>query len=367
MHTPSYPTGTLNPPRPQTSHLGEIRDRLQDHGFLSYPGAFGLVDGQFGSTGKGLAAALLANLFPLNVDVVTSNAGPNSGHTSYYKGEKIVLKQLPTFSVVAKKMGYNVRTYLNAGAVIDPETLYGELVEHDMFANTSVNPHAARIEGHHLDTDVATTQRIGSTGKGMGPAIAQKIMRQPDAVYGYDAPNWARLEPNPEWLLHRQVALVEVSQGYSLGINAGFYPYCTARDCTIGAALSDAQIHPSFLHDTMMVVRTYPIRVAGTSGDGYRDQEETTWDGIGQEPELTTVTKKVRRVFTWSDIQFRKAVAANRPGVIFLNFCNYLGKSEVPDFVRDHIEGPYSEVMGVAPPVILLGYGPRVEDVRLWK
>jgi adenylosuccinate synthase len=78
----------------------------------------------------------------------------------------------------------------------------------------------------------------------------------------------------------------------------------------------------------MLSVRTFPIRVGnvpdGYSGDCYPDQVETTWETLGVEPEITTVTKRVRRVFTFSDLQYAEAVSVNRPTHVFLNFCNYL-------------------------------------------
>ena len=73
-----------------------------------------------------------------------------------------------------------------------------------------------------------------------------------------------------------------------------------------------------------MTCRSYPIRVGntdkGTSGGWYPDQQETTWEALGVEPELTTVTKRVRRVATWSWQQFTDAVRANEPDAIWLGF-----------------------------------------------
>ena len=69
---------------------------------LQKKGAHVLVDGQFGSTGKGLLASYLAEKAwdeGIDFDIVVTSAGPNSGHTFYHKGEKIVLKMLPSFAV----------------------------------------------------------------------------------------------------------------------------------------------------------------------------------------------------------------------------------------------------------------------------
>ena len=100
--------------------------------------------------------------------------------------------------------------------------------------------------------------------------------------------------------------------------------------------------------------RTLPIRVGGTSGDCYPDQEELTWDALGIEPELTTVTKRVRRIFTYSRMQIEEACWWCEPDLIFLNFANYVDKDYVTQIVA-HID-QFSTVRW-------LGFGPTYDDV----
>jgi len=348
--------------------LNKIRSELVNSGWFQDKGAYFLVDGQYGSTGKGLVAGMLAELFGDTVDWSVTNAGPNSGHTSYYGDEQIVLKQLPTYPVVAWKANKRVNTFLNAGAIIDMDILKQELDTHQM--DVFVHPYAAKIDGASVDADKSTVEKIGSTGKGIGPALARKISRDLKAVVGYDwsgMPNMYSIRSN-HIDYSRETAFVEVAQGYSLGINSGFYPYTTSRECTVMQAMNDAAIHPKHYRQSMMVVRTFPIRVAGNSGPYYPDSKETNWNELGVEPELTTVTQKVRRVFTWSSIQFKHAVAANRPEHICLNFVNYLAVNgiDVEEFVRQNVLQPYVEVMGTPPKTLMLGWGPRSHDMQLW-
>jgi len=352
--------------RVELKRVESVRTALDRVGFLDADGAYFLVDGQYGSTGKGLVAGLIASLFPGKIDYVTSNAGPNSGHTSYRGGKKIVLKQLPTASVHLALMGRYVPTYLNAGAVIDPRTLFDEQDEYGV--NLRVSPTAAIVAPHHKLAEGADIQtRIGSTSKGTGAALAEKIMRVPTAVaQGWYEPYKARpfrLGNLPMGGLGDKRGFVEVSQGHSLGINQGFYPYCTSRDCTVAQAMSDAGLHPSLYRDSISVFRTYPIRVGGDSGGCYPDQEETTWGEIGQSPEYTTVTNKERRVFTWSDMQFQEAIARNRSGVIFMNFMNYLPPVKHAGFLM-HAHELYREVMGHYPKATLIGHGPNSADIE---
>lgn len=352
--------------------------------FLMNPGFYAVVDGQYGSTGKGLLSSVLAEHAAGYVDIVTSNAGPNSGHTSYFGDKKVVLRQLPTFSVMARLFNDKMpRTHLNAGAIIEPQCLMDEIEEYvseptalTVSNNSAVVGATARAMEKHM------VGKIGSTGKGTGGALVQKILRDPEAVFrgAFDMDTTFKkmqithgredFEVDIAKEIHdnRATVLAEISQGFSLSLNAGgFYPFCTSRDCTVMQAMSDANVHPSLYMDCAMVVRTYPIRVAGNSGPCYDDQEETSWDEVGQTPELTTVTQKVRRIFTWSRDQFSDAVAANRPGVIMVNFMNYLGSGvNHGDWVYNNVILPYEQVMKHPPRLVLLGYGPKNEDVRVW-
>ncbi len=338
-------------------------------GFFGQPGAYFLVDGQYGSTGKGLAAAYLAEQTPRDLNVsISSNAGPNSGHTFYHKGQKHVLMQLPSFGVFRLLDGVVDETiiHLNAGAVLAPDRLREEISQY-VTGLMTIHPRAAVVTPESISDEANIKDRIGSTGKGTGAAITAKVMRNPAAVAGAGH-KWARLSEGvrivPQRFRKHQYVFVEVSQGFSLGINQRFYPYCTSRECTVSQALSDAGLHPFDFRKCMMVVRTYPIRVGGNSGPFYPDQEEIEWSTLGIEPETTTVTGKQRRLFTWSAIQFREALRANRPDHIFLNFCNYLAPSKVENFVWRKIIEPYEAEFGCKPEKILLGFGPENHDVK---
>jgi adenylosuccinate synthase len=357
-----------------------LKRKLDECRWFRDPGAYVLVDGQYGSTGKGLIAGALAECYWDRVTKVVCNFGPNSGHTVYHNGDKIVLKQLPTFAVIAcrearlQDRAWRVPTVLSAGAVINEDLLDHEIHEHNIWP-VIIHPCAAVISESAKKVDTNAVFRIASTGQGVGPALEYKLQRRPEAVRGP-----APLEV-PTLIYYRadDVVFVEVPQGFSLGINSGFYPHTTSRECSVLQAMTDAQMHPAMWRKTLMVVRTFPIRVGNTentSGPCYHDQSEQTWVNMGLEPETTTVTGRVRRVFTWSKSQFKDAVRVNLPGVIFLNFCNYLTHLgiDVDGFVQRNVLVPYSEVMaeltgvaGARPEAVLLGFGPKSEDIRVWE
>lgn len=360
--------------------MHEVKEALIRAQFLMNPGFYAVVDGQYGSTGKGLLSSVLAEHLPGEVGIVTSNAGPNSGHTSYYGEDKVVLRQLPTFSVMHQLFhGEMPRTHLNAGAIIEPECLMAEVYTYvAQRQKLSVSNNAAVVDDRAKALEATLIGEIGSTGKGTGGALVRKILRSREAVFGGEREDGTLLDLSrefgvPDNLINMnahiekgQTVLAEVSQGFSLSLNAGgFYPFCTSRDCTVGQAMSDAGIYPSFFRDCAMVVRTFPIRVAGNSGPCYKDQQEVSWADVGQTPELTTVTQKVRRIFTWSKQQFMNAVNANRPGVVLVNFMNYLPEgTDHEAWLMENVYRPYYAVMQRNPKLVLLGYGPKNEDVR---
>jgi adenylosuccinate synthase len=336
-----------------------------------------VVDGQYGSTGKGALAAWLAQQAS-GQDVrfagTISNAGPNSGHTFYHNGEKHVLKQLPTFAVASALLndGYDM-VFLSAGAIIDPEILIAEAQRYPKIM-IFVHPNAAVIT-----TEDKIAERSGSvaavagTRSGTGAALARKVLRDPKAVIGHpeNAENWiwpdnvkVGFPVGFDWVNHRY--FMEVSQGFSLGLNDHrFYPKTTSRECTVMQGISDARIPPKAVTRTYLSLRTYPIRVGNvdgfSSGNYYPDQFETSWEDIGQEPELTTVTQRIRRVFTFSEQQTADAIRANDPDFIFLNFMNYLSEAGQRE-ILEKMERVQRQHRREVP--IIGGFGPTSEDIK---
>jgi adenylosuccinate synthase len=333
-----------------------------------------IVDGQFGSTGKGALAAWFAD-YVLRCKAANSFAGaiysggPNSGHTFYVDGEKVVLKQLPTFAVYLYLKGVRgVPVYLSAGAVIDPIILREEA---NRYPNLYifVHPNATVVTQADKDSELeGSIAEVAGTRSGTGAALARKILRDPNAIagssLGYIAANVSiqhhRLKPETK------AYSMEVAQGFSLGINSQFYPKVTSRECTVMQGLADARIAPKMLAGTFMAIRTYPIRVGNvdghSSGNWYSDQYETTWDDIRVPPELTTVTRRVRRVATFSMDQFMEACYANDPDIVLVTHMDYLTDYEQEQFIENLMEA--REHMGKDFHV-MYGYGPKVQDISM--
>jgi adenylosuccinate synthase len=346
-----------------------------------------IVDLQFGSTGKGLIAGYLAEENPC--DTVVAAWRPNAGHTYIDRnGTKFVHTMLPN-GVVSPNLE---RILIGPEAAINAESLAREIVDAaallrihptDLLSMIHIHEHAAIVMDEHREREKKFV-KIGSTMKGSAEAVIDKMRRDPDGratagqnkvALGYGlAGRVVSPEVYAQQLDLGRVIQVEGAQGFSLGINQRFYPHSTSRECTALQVLSDCGIPRANNNiEVIGTLRTYPIRVAnryaddcthtangavcgqralyfvhhedvvapperhefqprqiGTSGPCYPDQTEITFEEIGQPVELTTVTKLPRRIFTFSEMQFRDALRANGPEYLFLNFMNYVPEQEWP-------------------------------------
>lgn len=333
------------------------------------------LGGQFGSEGKGAAVAWLADRLKQEgrrYDVVTTNASSQAGHTAVHEGRTYVTRHLPT----APLINAGSWAFLNAGCAIDPDVLEQELKDYDYLNQVrafTIHPNAAVITPDCIKAESrpdSPQTKIASTRKGVGEAIARKVLRS--GMIAGEHPFLKQftmpLDLNLQLAFSASV-LAEVPQGYGLSLNGPFYPTCTSRDCTVMQGLSDAHVHPRFVGAIMLVMRTFPIRVgnigAYSSGIGYPDQRETTWEALGLKPEITTVTKRERRVFTWSHDQLEAAVIASRPQLVFLSHCDQLAQPEfVAPIVKDILDtanGRYHLDVEIA-----MGGGPSTADVVVY-
>ena len=177
--------------------------------------------------------------------------------------------------------------------------------------------------------------------------------------------------------------LIETAQGFDLDINHGLeYPHVTFRQCTPAQALADCGIPHNISTESYMVIRPYPIRINNNSDVGriytgnYDGSPEITWEEIEKrsgctgllEKELSTITKRPRRVFEFSYDRFKRALALTNPDYVIVNFAQYIdsevsGKndsiknySKVNKFVESLIKNT-----GVKIP--LLGTGAKLSEV----
>ncbi len=299
-----------------------------------------IVGGQYGSEAKGhvtaqlVAAAVRDNATQPDLDIEIWNvrvAGPNAGHTAYDRhDQKFAFRSLPVGAVVDE----SVKLYIAPGSEVDLEVLYGEIAQAEsagwpIRGRLYMSRQATLLEQKHKDTEAQAdlVARVGSTGKGIGAARADRLMRTARTVaeafeYGPDKDGdsqpWQWAEPEDLYAhddhAHNgnQHVFIEGTQGYGLSLRAsGHYPQVTSSDARAVDFLAMAGIDPTRCNTRVtnwIVARVHPIRVAGNSG---AMEGETSWDELGLEPEKTTVTQKVRRVGAWDQDLLARAVQAN--------------------------------------------------------
>ncbi len=265
-----------------------------------------VVGAQWGDEGKGKIVDLIAPC----VDVVARySGGPNAGHTVVVGDHRYVLQSVPSGVLRPGK-----RSVIGCGAVVDPELLLDEL---DGLAaagialdHVYVSAQAHAILPYHRALDQADDQgRIGTTGKGVGPAYADKAARRGirlgdlldesllrekleatlavknrvlRELYGH--PGFQveeivrqlrlpteRLAPrivDTTLLLHRWVregasVMFEGAQGTMLDVDHGTYPYITSSTATAGGAAPGTGLPPTAIDGVLGVTKAYATRVGG--------------------------------------------------------------------------------------------------------
>lgn len=352
-----------------------------------------VVGGQFGSEAKGHVAAYLGQQGRIAAVRV---AGPNAGHSAADQNGHIwALRQIPVVAV----RNPEAHLIVCAGSEIDEEVLLDEVHRLDaagfeVSRRLHVDGQATVIQQSDKDReqqrstdtggDDSLIGRIGSTGKGIGAARASRLMREsplwcdsPAEDVEHDYTDTASMIA--AWLQAGRDVLVEGTQGYGLGLHAGFYPQCTSSDCRAVDFLSMAGISPwapwVLQIEVWVVLRTYPIRVAGNSGPMVG---ETTWSELEAQtdgyikPEYTTVTQKVRRVGTWDAPLANRAVMENggRAANIALMFFDYwypeLAETNQPSRLTEPMLRSIVQVERDAGAIVgLVGTGPdSIIDLR---
>ena len=294
---------------------------------------------QYGSEGKGKMAAWLAE----NEDYYASvRVGAwQAGHTVYYDGKKFKMQSIPCGWIDKHQM-----LVIGAGALINKEILMREIL---MIEEAGLNVRDRLIidyravvgNGQHSqkERDDKMFEKIGSTQEGIGACRVDKINRNGGALRVADDATWfeeigASIEDTVSllhhWSVQHKPVLLEGTQGSHLSITTSkYYPQCTSCDPNVAGILSEAGMAPATVRDIYGVLRTYPIRVAGNSGD--TGNKEIDWDMVTKRSgspvslvERTTVTDRVRRVFEFSPEDVVEALKINCPTKLCLTFADYI-------------------------------------------
>jgi adenylosuccinate synthase len=339
-----------------------------------------VVGGQYGGEGKGKISAYITQ--HENIDVCIRCGGPNSGHSFVAEdGTTKLLRQVPT--------GYirpQTRLLIPAGALVDLGVLKDEL---DSFgldgARVGIDRNTMVIEesDREREAGLKLRERLSSTLCGVGSAVSRRVLRGADVKLAKEAAQehpWLKelltdvsLESN-EALDAGKKVLVEGTQGFGLSLyHSQHYPCATSRDTSSAGFLSEVGLSPRLVTEIVLVLRTFPIRVAGQQAGPLHD--EIDWEILQKESgypypieEKTTVTKKVRRLgrFDWK--LANAAVRVNRPTQLAINGLDYLdfrdldckdygSLSRKPKAFVDELEQRYQT------PVTYCGVGPGLGQI----
>lgn len=293
-----------------------------------------VIGGQYGSEGKGKLVDLLAPGY----NSLVRSGGPNAGHWVRTPEKEFCFHQIPSGLL----SNPNAKIYIAAGATIEPDALIAEMealgLNHPR-AQFYIDRQTPLITQEDRDFETsALVSSVGSTASGAGAAAARRVMRggngQVQMAGSHIHLNKHAIDVSitlQSQLFSGGRVLLEGTQGSGLSLYHGPYPYTTSRDTNISGLLSECGIAPTWLRNTWMVVRSHPIRVAGNSGPM---SNEISWEEVSttsnrtpdslRNSEITSTTKRQRRVGAFENFEFLKAARINRPTHLFLTFADYI-------------------------------------------
>lgn len=293
-----------------------------------------IVGGQYGSEGKGNICAHLAH----DYDVLIRVGGPNAGHMVAHPQQKYV--QLPS----GTRSNPSTRILIGAGATIWPDQMIKEIAQCGLTKDRLViDEQAMIIEQSDREIEARLLGGIASTKQGVGAATARKIIgRGCEPPFGekvrlaHEHPDLREFigsvarELEDAYAGNKRIML-EGTQGTSLSLHHGKYPYVTSRETTASGCLADAGIAPNRVRRVMMVTRTYPIRVGGTSGPmalPIETQVVAERSGLPlhqiDKTEVGTISGTKRRMAEFDWEQLRRSAMLNGATDIALTFADYI-------------------------------------------
>ncbi|MGC4080231.1 MAG: adenylosuccinate synthase [Rubrivivax sp.] len=308
-----------------------------------------VVGTQWGDEGKGKVVDWMTDHAQ---GVVRFQGGHNAGHTLVIAGRKTALQLIPSGI-----MREGVKCYIGNGVVVDPKHLLGEIERLEALglevrSRLFISESCPLILPFHVEIDRAReaqrescgSGKIGTTGKGIGPAYEDKVARR--ALRVQDLKHPERLEAKLRALLELHNAeltgvlgaqplelqpmlddalraaeqlrpmmadvgyrlfqahgvgdnlLFEGAQGTLLDIDHGTYPYVTSSNCVAGNAAAGSGLGPGMLHYVLGITKAYTTRVGSGPFPTELDIETPGTIGyhlstVGQE--RGTVTGRARR------------------------------------------------------------------------
>lgn len=323
-----------------------------------------VVGTQWGDEGKG---KIIDWLSESTQGVVRFQGGHNAGHTLIINGQKTVLRLIPSGIMHA-----GLPCFIGNGVVLSPEALFKEIGELesagvDVRSRLRISEACTLILPYHIAVDQAReikrgAAKIGTTGRGIGPAyedkVARRALRVQDLFYpeafaeklkevmeyhnfmltqylGASALDYQtvldetlafaeQLRPmviDVSATLHEIQEkggrlLFEGAQGTLLDVDHGTYPYVTSSNCVAGAAAAGAGVGPTKLNYILGITKAYCTRVgAGPfptelyNAEGMNDASGKHMADVGKE--FGSVTGRARRCGWFDAAALKRSIQIN--------------------------------------------------------
>jgi adenylosuccinate synthase len=325
---------------------------------MSSQGNVVVIGAQWGDEGKGKIVDLLTNRV---AGVVRFQGGHNAGHTLVINGRKTILRLIPSGI-----LHDGVMCFIGNGVVLSPKALLDEIAELqtagiDVPKRLRISEACPLILPHHIALDKAREEaagaaKIGTTGRGIGPAYEDKVARRAIRVQDlftrerfaaklgevldyhnfvlrnyFKAPVIDFQQTLDEALalgeqLRPMVAdvsgevnaliragkrlLFEGAQAALLDIDHGTYPFVTSSNCIAGQACAGVGVGPQQLHYVLGVAKAYATRVG--SGPFPTEIEDEIGEHLRVKGnEYGSVTGRPRRCGWFDAASLRRAVEIN--------------------------------------------------------
>ncbi len=373
-----------------------------------------VIGTQWGDEGKGKVVDWLTDHAH---GVVRFQGGHNAGHTLVIGNKKTVLHLIPSGVLRG-----NVACYIGNGVVVSPEALLHEMdmLEEagvDVRARLKISEACPLILPHHVALDNARenakgANRIGTTGRGIGPAYEDKVGRRAlrlqdlfhperfaeklESVLDFhnfvlvnyfhagkvdfgktldDALSLSeRIRPlvaDIPRLLHNAMEegkniLFEGAQGALLDIDHGTYPFVTSSNCVAGAAAAGSGVGPGRLHYVLGITKAYTTRVG--SGPFPTELSEEVGQHLAQVGnEFGSTTGRARRCGWFDAAALKRSIQINGVTGLCITKLDVMdGLESLNIGVGYHCGGEEYDILPVGAETIA-GCEPIYETVPGWK
>jgi adenylosuccinate synthase len=360
-----------------------------------------VIGTQWGDEGKGKIVDWLTDHAQ---GVVRFQGGHNAGHTLVIGGKKTVLHLVP--SGILRE---GVTCYIGNGVVLSPDALMHELDELqaagiDAESRLKISEACPLILPYHQALDMAReaakgAKKIGTTGRGIGPAYEDKVARRGLRVQdllrpkrfaeklaeildyhnfvlknylGAEAVDFQRVlegamaiaprltrmiadVPRALYDAHKGGAnlLFEGAQGTLLDIDHGTFPYVTSSNCVAGAAAAGAGVGPGMLHYVLGITKAYTTRVGGGPFPTELYDAVDKLDPVGKHMatrghEFGATTGRARRCGWFDAAALKRSIQINGVSGLCVTKLDVLdGIEEMKICTGYRIDGRFSDILPV--------------------